>query len=142
MRILVTGAAGFIGSHLSHRLVERGDEVLGFDNLNSYYDPALDNQNARHPTWYANYNRNYYTTNSHWQLDGSFVKLRNAQLGYSMPSSVTDRIGTQRMRVYVTAKNLWMHHNLGIDLDPEYSRPIPDVYPQTRVFSIGTDIAF
>ncbi len=41
MRVLVTGAAGFIGSHLSHRLVERGDEVLGYDNLNNYYDPAL-----------------------------------------------------------------------------------------------------
>src|SRR5690606_19817559 len=31
---------------------------------NSYYDPALDNQDARHPTWYANENRNYYTTSS------------------------------------------------------------------------------
>ncbi|MBS0200502.1 MAG: NAD-dependent epimerase [Proteobacteria bacterium] len=41
MRILVTGAAGFIGSTLSHRLLERGDEVLGFDNLNDYYDPSL-----------------------------------------------------------------------------------------------------
>ncbi|MBW8823126.1 MAG: SDR family NAD(P)-dependent oxidoreductase, partial [Xanthomonadales bacterium] len=41
MRILVTGAAGFIGSTLSHRLLERGDEVLGFDNLNDYYDPTL-----------------------------------------------------------------------------------------------------
>ena len=41
MKILVTGAAGFIGSTLSHRLLERGDEVLGYDNLNDYYDPTL-----------------------------------------------------------------------------------------------------
>jgi len=41
MRILVTGAAGFIGSKLSERLLERGDEVLGYDNVNDYYDPSL-----------------------------------------------------------------------------------------------------
>ncbi|WP_226470441.1 NAD-dependent epimerase [Luteimonas panaciterrae] len=41
MRILVTGAAGFIGSKLSECLLARGDEVLGYDNLNSYYDPQL-----------------------------------------------------------------------------------------------------
>ncbi|MEO5340466.1 MAG: NAD-dependent epimerase [Magnetococcus sp. MYC-9] len=41
MRILVTGAAGFIGFHLSTRLLARGDEVVGLDNLNEYYDVAL-----------------------------------------------------------------------------------------------------
>ncbi len=41
MRVLVTGAAGFIGSTLSHRLLDRGDEVLGYDNLNDYYDVRL-----------------------------------------------------------------------------------------------------
>jgi len=41
MKILVTGAAGFIGARLSERLLERGDTVLGYDNLNDYYDPTL-----------------------------------------------------------------------------------------------------
>ena len=40
-KILVTGAAGFIGSHLSIRLLERGDEVVGLDNLNDYYAVSL-----------------------------------------------------------------------------------------------------
>ena len=41
MRVLVTGAAGFIGYHVSKRLLARGDEVIGLDNLNPYYDPTL-----------------------------------------------------------------------------------------------------
>ena len=40
-RVLVTGAAGFIGMHVSQALLARGDEVLGIDNLNACYDPAL-----------------------------------------------------------------------------------------------------
>lgn len=39
MKIVVTGSAGFIGSHLAWRLLQRGDEVVGVDNFNDYYDP-------------------------------------------------------------------------------------------------------
>ena len=41
MKILVTGTAGFIGSHVAMRLLERGDEVIGIDNLSDYYDVSL-----------------------------------------------------------------------------------------------------
>src|SRR5437773_11653343 len=41
MKALVTGAAGFIGFHVSKRLLERGDSVVGLDNLNAYYDVKL-----------------------------------------------------------------------------------------------------
>src|SRR3990167_6848330 len=40
-RILVTGAAGFIGFHLSKRLIARGNDVIGLDNINDYYDVNL-----------------------------------------------------------------------------------------------------
>ncbi len=45
--ILVTGGAGFIGSHLCERLLERGEEVLCLDNFSDYYDPALKEENLR-----------------------------------------------------------------------------------------------
>jgi UDP-glucuronate 4-epimerase len=41
LKVIVTGAAGFIGSHVSHALLARGDSVVGIDNLNDYYDPKL-----------------------------------------------------------------------------------------------------
>ena len=53
MKVLITGAAGFIGSALALRLLERGDTVIGIDNHNAYYDPALKEarlaRHARHP---------------------------------------------------------------------------------------------
>ena len=54
-KILVTGSAGFIGSALSIRLLERGDQVIGIDNHNDYYDPALKEarlaRHADHPNY-------------------------------------------------------------------------------------------
>ncbi len=48
MKILVTGAAGFIGSHLAESLVSQGHEVFGVDNFNTYYDQGLKRLNAKH----------------------------------------------------------------------------------------------
>ncbi|NVM35893.1 MAG: GDP-mannose 4,6-dehydratase [Candidatus Lokiarchaeota archaeon] len=50
MKVLITGAAGFIGSHLSEKLVEMGHNVIGIDNFDSYYSPELKRLNAKEIT--------------------------------------------------------------------------------------------
>jgi nucleoside-diphosphate-sugar epimerase len=50
MKIVVTGAAGFIGSHWAEKLAREGHEVVGIDNFNDYYDPALKERNAAEVT--------------------------------------------------------------------------------------------
>ncbi len=55
MKILVTGAAGFIGSHLAEKLAGRGDEVIGLDNFNDYYDPKKKRANEKRLNTYPTF---------------------------------------------------------------------------------------
>lgn len=55
MKVLVTGAAGFIGSNLAEKLAARGDEVVGLDNFNDYYDPRKKRLNAQRLASYPNF---------------------------------------------------------------------------------------
>jgi len=73
MRILVTGAAGFIGSALSHRLLARGDEVLGYDNLNAYYDPTLKEARLARLTPHPNFSFVRASLEDRPSLEGAFA---------------------------------------------------------------------
>lgn len=55
MKVLVTGCAGFIGMHVSEKLLQRGDTVLGIDNLNAYYDVALKESRLKRLDAYPNF---------------------------------------------------------------------------------------
>jgi UDP-glucuronate 4-epimerase len=59
MKILVTGSAGFIGSHVARRLLARGDEVVGLDNLNDYYDVSLKRARLEPLLADSNYSHSY-----------------------------------------------------------------------------------
>ncbi|MGI2904438.1 NAD-dependent epimerase/dehydratase family protein [Tolypothrix sp. VBCCA 56010] len=54
-KVIVTGAAGFIGSQLAETLLKQGDEVIGIDEFNDYYDPALKRKNVAHLHWFPNF---------------------------------------------------------------------------------------
>ena len=56
MRILITGAAGFIGYHLCKNLCDRNFEILGVDNVNDYYDPKLKLSRIDQLKKYSNFN--------------------------------------------------------------------------------------
>jgi len=55
VKVLVTGSAGFIGHALSHRLLQRGDEVIGVDNMNDYYDVNLKRARQQNLTGYTDF---------------------------------------------------------------------------------------
>jgi UDP-glucuronate 4-epimerase len=55
MKVLVSGAAGFIGSNLAEKLARRGDQVVGLDNFNDYYDPAKKRANERRLAAFPNF---------------------------------------------------------------------------------------
>ncbi len=69
MSILVTGAAGFIGFHLCKRLLEEDNDVIGIDNLNSYYDVGLKNSRLNELSKISNKNFHFYRKNIEEQND-------------------------------------------------------------------------
>ena len=55
MSYLITGGAGFVGSHVAEALLQRGERVVAIDNFNDYYDPAIKRGNAQRLNGYDNF---------------------------------------------------------------------------------------
>ena len=74
--ILVTGAAGFICSHVAHRLAQLGRRVVGVDNLNSYYDPALKRARLERLKSFANFQFEPFDLGDRARTAGLFATQR------------------------------------------------------------------
>jgi len=80
MRVLVTGSAGFIGNHVSLRLLEEGRDVVGIDNLNSYYDVNLKRRRIERLTPFENYINAPIDINDRDKLNKVFKDYRIDQI--------------------------------------------------------------
>jgi hypothetical protein len=86
--------------------------------------------------------------NSYFVEDGSYVRLKNLQIGYTFPSAISEKIAMETLRIYVVGTNLFT--STGYDgIDPEvvsYDNLTlgvdNDIYPQPKIYTIGVTFKF
>ncbi|GHT37350.1 SusC/RagA family TonB-linked outer membrane protein [Bacteroidia bacterium] len=101
------------------------------------------NGNASIPRLEAANNRNLNTYNSFFLKDVSYLRLKNAQLGYTIPDGVTQRIGVEKVRLYLSGSNLLTFSGLDQGLDPEAPSGRPGlVFPQLKIVNFGVNVIF
>lgn len=110
-----------------------------------------DNKNASTPRLsYASSNNTY--TSSFWMKSSAYLRLKNIQLGYSLPKKLTDKLSLKSAYVYVNATNLftWTNFYQGYDPEVNYDASATDGvalgsaanYPQVKTFTLGVEVKF
>lgn len=77
-----------------------------------------------------------------WLTNASYLRMKNLQLGYTLPSRWTKSASISRIRIYYSGQNLFTIHNMGINVDPESPSGRASHYPQVMVNSLGLNITF
>lgn len=99
---------------------------------------------GRYPTMlYGNSGHSNYLASTFWSEEMWFLKLRNLQIGYTLPSKWCNRIYMEKVRIYCLMQNLFSFDNMHkYGLDPEVTNTAGTSYPTTRVVNIGFNITF
>ncbi|MDY7395008.1 TonB-dependent receptor [Aureibaculum sp. 2210JD6-5] len=140
---------GFAG----HKVLTNGPTVRPFWGGNSapiqsmvgnFWTPS--NTNADFPRLgFANQGRNYQSS-TYWVNKGDFAKLRNMQIGYTLPHNTLTSLGINKFRIYVSGENLFYISKLK-DIDPEFAHGNGfawnnNNYPTNRQFLLGFNVTF
>lgn len=74
-------------------------------------------------------------------MDASYIRLKNAEVGYTLPESISKKIGASNVRFYLSGNNLYTWTHLKTDsFDPEQNSPA--AYPTMRTYNVGLNITF
>ncbi|NLI64761.1 MAG: hypothetical protein GX367_08520 [Bacteroidales bacterium] len=106
------------------------------------YERKMNGENIKisHPRL-ANTKSTSHLPNSYYIMDASYVRLKNLEVGYTLPQHLTKKLSAERIRFYVNGNNLYTWHNLETDsFDPEQLGPTQ--YPNMRVYNIGLNVTF
>ena len=111
-----------------------------FKDLMDYWTP--ENPDARFPRPHQGGHNYRYST--HWLQNAAYIRLKNIQVGYSMPKTILSKLKLEGLRFYLSGENLWEHTSM-IMLDPEASKPKENakgVYPLNRAVSFGLSLTY
>ena len=111
MKILITGSAGFIGSMLSIRLLERDDEVVGIDNHNNYYDPKIKEARLERLIKYKNYKHYKTDLNDNKKLSEIF-KIHKFQKVVNLAAQAGVRYSIENPLAYINSNIVGFAHIL------------------------------
>ena len=141
LTILFQGAAK-VDSRLAGALAEMGNQE-GFTHeiyTNNYWTP--EHTDARFPRP-VKYDLRNVATSDRLVLNGSYLRLKNVQLAYNVPTSLSQKIHLNRVRVYISATNLFTISKLNEwNLDPEAPSGRAVYYPQTALYTAGLNLQF
>lgn len=112
-----------------------------YEYYNNRWTPT--NQNAKYPIAWPSPTSNMQQASDFWQRNASYLRLKNAQLGYTLPSSVMKVIKMKSLRVYVASQNLFTISGLKF-MDPESSTYNTDgtFSPSMKSYTIGVNVTF
>jgi hypothetical protein len=92
-----------------------------------------------------NMNNANLQTSDYWLRDASFLRIKTVQLGYTLPASLTQKIGLQQVRFYVSGENLYSFNSFYKGWDPENeigTGDAPSYYPINSIYSFGFNIKY